>query len=80
MTEDYLALFLVLAVLFSLTPVITLIVFVIIGFRRGRKWAETHIPQAADEAIQRKRRKRWEEQQAGIQKPGRPRKGKRLAR
>ena len=80
MTEDYLALFLVLAVLFSLTPVITLIVFVIIGFRRGRKWAETHIPQAADEEIQSKRRKRWEEQQAGIQKPGRPRKGKRLAR
>ncbi|MBR2781929.1 MAG: ABC transporter permease [Oscillospiraceae bacterium] len=80
MTEDYLALLLLLAVLFGLTPVITLIVFVIIGLRKGGKWAETRIPQAADEAIQRKRRKRWEEQQAEIQKSGKPQRGKRLRR
>lgn len=64
MTEDILSLLMVLAFLFALFPVILVIVLIILGLRKGGRWAGKRIPQAADDAIQRHRRKRWDKLQA----------------
>ena len=60
MTEDWLALLLVLMFVFGACPLITLIVSIITAMFKTGKYLEHKIPAAAENIIEKRRKKAWE--------------------
>ena len=61
LTEDYCALLLVLAVLLGLCPVVSAVVAVILGVRRGYRCAREAIPAKVEEAMERRKERLYGE-------------------